>query len=152
MGYYSQVRYMTTKEGYEKIKELAPKRYKELLDEKAKEGDSIEQRDNGEVVIKEHGINCVYLKEISSDYEIVKETADGNFVMFGYDWVKWMGYDHLEHQATDWAAEQCGEPVRLLMVGENGAEEENRWGDMERVEYDLLYVGVETHIDDDDWC
>lgn len=157
MGYASQVRFTTTKSGFEKIKKLATQKYNELLSEAMKEGevDTTNLKDN-EVCIRvkfddgggSYGV--IYYKELPTDYEVVRETSDGKYVMFGMDWVKWMGYNHLERKATEWACDKCGEFVRCLLVGEDGATEETEWND-EKDDGDMPYLTAYTRIDDDAW-
>ena len=153
MGYYSQVRYTTTKEGFEKIKKLAKQHYEEEIKKKV-EGKQAEERD-GAVVVKEEYlpgkfVSTLYNKEIPLDFEVQRLSSDGKYMMFGYDWVKWMGYDHLERKSIDWACEHCGELVRCIMVGEDGEHDEEAWNN-EDDNYEMPYVGFTCSVDDDAW-
>ena len=153
MGYYSQVRYTTTKEGFEKIKKLAKQHYEEEIKKKT-EGKQAEEKD-GSVVVKEEYlpgkfVSTLYNKEMPLDFEVQKLSSDGKYMMFGYDWVKWMGYDHLERKSIDWACEHCGELVRCIMVGEDGEHDEEAWNN-EDDNYEMPYVGFTCSVDDDAW-
>lgn len=153
MGYYSQVRYTTTKEGFEKIKKLAKQHYAEEIKKKT-EGKQTEERD-GDLVVKEEYlpgkfVSTLYSKEMPLDFEVVKPSGDKKYVMFGYDWVKWMGYDHLERKSIDWACEECGEFVRCTMVGEDGEHDITEWN-QEKEDYNMPYVGYTCAVDDDEW-
>ena len=153
MGYYSQVRYTTTKEGFEKIKKLAKQHYADLIEQKAKDK-QVEERD-GELIVKEEYlpgkfVSTLYSKEIPLDFEVQRLSSDGKYMMFGYDWVKWMGYDHLERKSIDWACEHCGELVRCIMVGEDGEHDEEAWNN-EDDNYEMPYVGFTCSVDDDAW-
>ena len=153
MGYYSQVRYTTTKEGFEKIKKLAKQHYEEEIRKKA-EGKQAEERD-GSLIVKEEYlpgkfVSTLYNKEMPLDFEVQKLSSDGKYMMFGYDWVKWMGYDHLERKSIDWACEHCGELVRCIMVGEDGEHDEEAWNN-EDDNYEMPYVGFTCSVDDDAW-
>ncbi len=153
MGYYSQVRYTTTKEGFEKIKKLAKQHYEEEIKKKT-EGKQAEERD-GSIVVKEEYlpgkfVSTLYNKEMPLDFEVQKLSSDGKYMMFGYDWVKWMGYDHLERKSIDWACEHCGELVRCIMVGEDGEHDEEAWNN-EDDNYEMPYVGFTCSVDDDAW-
>lgn len=153
MGYYSQVRYTTTKEGFEKIKKLAKQHYEEEIKKKT-EGKQTEERD-GAVVVKEEYlpgkfVSTLYNKEMPLDFEVQRLSSDGKYMMFGYDWVKWMGYDHLERKSIDWACEHCGELVRCIMVGEDGEHDEEAWNN-EDDNYEMPYVGFTCSVDDDAW-
>ena len=153
MGYYSQVRYTTTKEGFEKIKKLAKQHYEEEIKKKV-EGKQAEERD-GAVVVKEEYlpgkfVSTLYNKEIPLDFEVQRLSSDGKYMMFGYDWVTWMGYDHLERKSIDWACEHCGELVRCIMVGEDGEHDEEAWNN-EDDNYEMPYVGFTCSVDDDAW-
>lgn len=157
MGYTSQVRYATTKKGFEKIKELAPKRYKELLDEKIKNGGIVESAHCGEneIAIKDeympgHFVTTLYYKEFDTDFPLYTLSRDGKYVLFGMDWVKWFGYDHIEKQALEWACDKCGEIVHCVMVGEDGEHDEEWWNNDEE-DYNMPYIGVTTCIDDGEW-
>lgn len=152
MGYTSQVRFMTTKKGFDKIKELATKKYDELLNAEKKAGEIDEKwsRD-GDVCIEKNGFGTIYREKLPLDYEIETFADDGHYVMFGWDWVKWLGYDHLEREAYDYACDNCGEYVRCLMVGEDGMTEEHEWNN-EKDEGSMPYVCAYTRIDDDAWC
>ena len=150
MGYYSQVRYTTTKEGFEKIKKLAKQHYEEEIKKKT-EGKQTEERD-GAVVVKEEYlpgkfVSTLYNKEMPLDFEVQRLSSDGKYMMFGYDWVKWMGYDHLERKSIDWACEHCGELVRCIMVGEDGEHDEEAWNN-EDDNYEMPYVGFTCSVDD----
>ena len=153
MGYYSQVRYTTTKEGFEKIKKLAKQHYEEEIKKKA-EGKQTEEKD-GSLIVKEEYlpgkfVSTLYSKEIPLDFEVQKPSSDGKYIMFGYDWVKWMGYDHLERKSIDWACEHCGELVRCIMVGEDGERDEETWNNDDD-DYSMPYVGFTCSVDDDAW-
>ena len=153
MGYYSQVRYTTTKEGFEKIKKLAKQHYEEEIRKKA-EGKQTEEKD-GSLIVKEEYlpgkfVSTLYNKEMPLDFEVQRLSSDGKYMMFGYDWVKWMGYDHLERKSIDWACEHCGELVRCIMVGEDGEHDEEAWND-EDDNYEMPYVGFTCSVDDDAW-
>lgn len=157
MGYTSQVRFMTTTKGFEKIKKLAKQKYQELLEEAMKQGEvETNNLNENEVCVRVkvddgYSYGQIYYKELPTDYEFRRKTADGNYIMFGMDWVKWLGYDHLERKATEWACDKCGEFVRCLMVGEDGATEEMEWND-ELDDGGMPYVCAYTRIDDDAWC
>jgi hypothetical protein len=153
MGYYSQVRYPTTQEGFEKIKKLAKQHYEEEIKKKI-EGKQTEER-NGDLVVKEEYlpgkfVSTLYNKEMPLDFEVQRLSSDGKYMMFGYDWVKWMGYDHLERKSIDWACEHCGELVRCIMVGEDGEHDEEAWNN-EDDDYEMPYVGFTCSVDDDAW-
>ena len=151
MGYTSEVRFMTTEKGFEKIKELATKKYNELLGNELKEGEKDEKwsRD-GDVCIKKNGLGTIYREKLPLDYEVLNKEVEG-FVMFGWNCVKWLGYDHLERKAYNYACENCGEYVRCVMVGEDGAIEEEEWNS-EKDDGSMPYVCAYTRIDDDAWC
>lgn len=153
MGYYSQVRYTTTKDGFEKIKKLAKQHYEEEIKKKV-EGKQTEER-GGELIVKEEYmpgkfVSTIYNKEMPLDFEVQRLSSDGKYMMFGYDWVKWMGYDHLERKSIDWACEHCGELVRCIMVGEDGEHDEEMWNN-EDDDYEMPYVGFTCSVDDDAW-
>lgn len=157
MGYTSQVRFMTTTKGFEKIKKLAKERYADLLKKEMEQGEIDEKwTKDGEVCVRKsvdggYSYGSIYYKELPTDYEICEKTSDGKYVMFGFDWVKWLGYDHLERKATEYACDKCGEFVRCLLVGEDGATEESEWND-EKDDGGMPYVSAYTCIDDGEWC
>lgn len=158
MGYTSQVRYTTTKKGYEKILKLAPKYYKKMLDEKIKKYGTVEHRlsDENCVAVKDeylpgHFVTTLYNKEFETNFPVYTLSRDGKYVLFGMDWVKWLGYDHLEKQALEKACEDCGEIVHCVMVGEDGANDEEWWNNDEEDD-NMPYVGVMTCIDEGEWA
>ena len=151
MGYTSQVRFMTTTKGFKKITELVKEYYNNALQEEIKSGEIDDTWTSDEdICIKKDGFGVIYRRELSFDYEIFNEDVEG-YVMFGWDWVKWLGYNHLERQAYEKAFENCGEFVRCLMVGEDGAHEEHEWNS-EKDDGNMPYVSVYTCIDEGSWC
>lgn len=156
MGYVSQVRYMTTKVGYDKIKKLATEKYDELLNKEIKKGKVNEKWSDDPNTIcidyNDRGFGQIYAAHLDTDYEIERFADEGYYVMFGWDWVKWLGYDHIERKAYDYACANCGEYVRCLMVGEDGAIEEQEWNEDVCDDAYMPYVGAYSRIDDDAWC
>lgn len=147
MGYYSDVRICTTPKGLEKIKELAPKYYDELL---RKDGKVVEENDDT-ITISENGISTVYTKDLwrLNSLKTYAVSRDDNYVMVGWDGIKWMGYNYKDIKAFEKAFENCGEPVRYVAIGEDNATDEGQWGDES---YDMPYLEVSCCFDyDGEW-
>lgn len=138
MGYYSNVRFTTTKEGGKKIKELVHKIYEEKLQEKIKNAVRYKWEDDGKRVTVEEtsGMHSILLANPIEPH-VEASSSDGKYTMYGFDDVKWFGYNHMERQAYEQAFEECGEPVKYIAIGEDGATDEETWGDED---YDMPYV------------
>ena len=145
MGYRCDVRIGTTKKGWEFIEKMAPKYYDNYIKS------SVIEREEGDcVVIKEHGIGTLYNKKLDWKPEILRTTKDGKYVEFGWDDIKWMGYDFFAIKAYREAMEKSGEHCKEVCVGEDGAtmEEEYNW----KEDYDFPVLETYSCINDDEWA
>lgn len=140
MGYYSQVGVTTTKKGWEKIQELAPKFYAEAIEEYKKKGATDSKFGDGYIELG----NRLYYKEFDLKPQKVTE-KDGN-VLLTWDYIKWIGYDFEDKKAYQKAFEECGEFVRECAVGEDGMEEMHEYNDDKEPE-NFPYVGTYSGID-----
>ena len=140
MGYYSEVAITTTDKGWEKIEKLAKQYYKEMLNAK----------------IKEHGSSvwddCIvcdgiaYPKELDVKFSV--KSKDGYTLAYVSD-VKWLDYpDWIQVRAYRKAFNDCGEYVRELMVGEDGAIDEYPYNE-HKEPGDIPHIWVHAYIDID---
>lgn len=151
MGYYSDVRIATTKEGFEKIKQLVPKIYEEnlkaLVEEAKKDKKEIKQDKN--TVTIDHAIYSKHTDLMEDPTLVLATSKDGKYVIFGWDGLKWQGYMHMERKSYEKAFEMCGEPVRSVSIGEDEVSECLQWGEDD---YDMPYLEVVTQFDyEDKW-
>lgn len=130
MGYYSDVRIVTTKKGWEYVREHAPKLYEDKL-----RSMTIHREDDEHIVVKKGGINVQYGKNSVADliekpsvYYEYCEPQDG-YVLVGWDCVKWLGYSFDDKNSILQALEDSGEPGRMVQIGEDNMTEEYEWGD-----------------------
>jgi hypothetical protein len=158
MGYYTDMRVATTKKGWIE----ARKRAKEIYEAKINEmvNNAVEVKDNGEYVDWRDGSDLnswhtalkkfpVNVFKRSGSAEVT--TADGEtkqYVMYGFTWRKWLGYNHTERQAWEEAWDEIDEPVHTLAIGEDNATEEHWYGDED---YDMPYIEVGGFQFSDQW-
>lgn len=124
MGYRCDVRIATTAKGFEKIKELAPQYYAEMLRKK-----KVVSEDENTITVDDGGMKICYEKNfwLLENLQVHATARDDKFVLFGWDDIKWMGYSFDDLKAMRKAFEDCGEPVRLVAIGEDGADEDDVW-------------------------
>lgn len=152
MGYRCDVRIGTTKKGWEFIKEMAPKYYTNYI----KDSEIVEE-DGENVVLKDKGgwnVPTIYSKKFSLKPDIFRETKDGKYVEFGWDDVKWMGYNFFDQRAYHEAMDKSGELCKEVCIGEDGATTEEYWNDTsENWEKcsDFPTLEVISEINDDEW-
>lgn len=124
MGYRCDVRVATTATGFEKIKKLAPEYYAGALRKH-----KVVKEDENSITVKDGGVNVLYDKNmwLVDSAKVYATTRDDKFVLFGWDDIKWMGYRLETMQAMRKAFDDCGEPVHLVAIGEDGATEDEAW-------------------------
>lgn len=124
MGYRCDVRVATTATGFEKIKKLAPEYYAEMLRKK-----NVVSEDENTITVDDGGMKICYEKNfwLLENLQVHATTRDDKFVLFGWDDIKWMGYSFDDIKAMCKAFEDCGEPVHLVAIGEDGADEDTTW-------------------------
>lgn len=154
MGYRCDVRIGTTKKGWEFIKEMTPKYYEGYI----KDSEVIEEDEKeNTVTLKDKGcwnIPTIYDKEMTLKPDIFRVTKDGKYVEFGWDDIKWMGYNFFEERAYHDAMEKSGELCKEVCVGEDGATTEEYWNDTEENWEkcgDFPILEVVSKINDDEW-
>lgn len=152
MGYRCDVRIGTTKKGWEFIKEMAPKYYKNYL----KDSEIVEEDENTITLKDKSGWNIptIYNKKMTLKPDIFRETKDGKYVEFGWDDIKWMGYNFFDERAYHEAMDKSGELCKEVCVGEDGATTEEYWNDTsENWEKcgDFPILEVISEINDDEW-
>lgn len=130
MGYYSDVRIVTTKEAWDYVKKHAPKMYEDKL--KAME---ISREDDEHIVVKKNNINIQYGKDsvvnLLNKPNVYYE-YDGpyeGYVLIGWDCVKWLGYSFDDKNTILDALEESGGPARMVCIGEDNMTEEAEIGD-----------------------
>ncbi len=152
MGYRCDVRIGTTKKGWEFIKEMAPKYYTNYI----KDSEVVEE-DEHTIVLKDKGgwnIPTIYNKKMTLKPDIFRETKDGKYVEFGWDDIKWMGYNFFDERAYHEAMDKSGELCKEVCIGEDGATTEEYWNDTsENWEKcgDFPILEVVSEINDDEW-
>lgn len=152
MGYRCDVRIGTTKKGWEFIKEMAPKYYEGYI----KDSEVIEE-DRRTITLKDKGnwgVPTIYDKKMTLKPDIFRETKDGKYVEFGWDDIKWMGYNFFSERAYHEAMEKSGELCKEVCVGEDGATSEECWNDTEencKKCGDFPILEVVSEINDDEW-
>lgn len=124
MGYRCDVRIATTAKGFEKIKELAPQYYAEMLRKKKVVGE-----DENTITVDDGGMKICYEKNfwLLENLQVYATTRDDKFVLFGWNDIKWMGYNYDDIKAMRKAFDTCGEPVHLVMIGEDGDTGDAAW-------------------------
>lgn len=130
MGYYSDVRIVTTKKAWDYVKEHAPKMYHDKL-----VAMDISREDDEHIVVKKDGINIQYGKnsvtnliEKPNVYYEYKGAYKG-YVLVGWDCVKWLGYSFDDKNTILDALEESGGPARMVCIGEDNMTEEAEIGD-----------------------
>lgn len=152
MGYRCDVRIGTTKKGWEFIKEMTPKYYEGYI----KDSEVIEE-DRRTITLKDKGnwdVPTIYDKKMTLKPDIFRETKDGKYVEFGWNDIKWMGYNFFSERAYHEAMEKSGELCKEVCVGEDGATSEEYWNDTEenwRKCGDFPILEVVSEINDDEW-
>lgn len=152
MGYRCDVRIGTTKKGWEFIKEMAPKYYTNYI----KDSEVVEE-DKHTITLKDKSgwnIPTIYNKKMTLKPDIFRETKDGKYVEFGWDDIKWMGYNFFDERAYHEAMDKSGELCKEVCVGEDGATTEEYWNDTsENWEKcgDFPILEVVSEINDDEW-
>ena len=152
MGYRCDVRIGTTKKGWEFIKEMAPKYYTNYL----KDSEVVEE-DKDTIVIKDKGcfnVPTLYSKKLELEPDIFREAKGGKYVEFGWDDIKWMGYNFFSKKAYREAMEKSGELCKEVCVGEDGEMVEEYWNDTPEnwVKYsDFPILEAVSEINDDEW-
>jgi len=153
MGYRCDVRIGTTKKGWEFIKEMAPKYYTNYL----KDSEVVEE-DKDTIVIKDKGcfnVPTLYSKKLELEPDIFREAKGGKYVEFGWDDIKWMGYNFFSKKAYREAMEKSGELCKEVCVGEDGEMVEEYWNDTPEnwVKYsDFPILEAVSEINDDEWA
>lgn len=152
MGYRCDVRIGTTKKGWEFIKEMAPKYYTNYI----KDSEVVEE-DKHTITLKDKSgwnIPTIYNKKMTLKPDIFRETKDGKYVEFGWDDIKWMGYNFFDERAYHEAMDKSGELCKEVCVGEDGATTEEYWNDTSEnwEKYgDFPILEVVSEINDDEW-
>lgn len=152
MGYRCDVRIGTTKKGWEFIKEMAPKYYEGYI----KDSEVIEE-DKRTITLKDKGnwgVPTIYDKKMTLKPDIFRETKNGKYVEFGWNDIKWMGYNFFSERAYHEAMEKSGELCKEVCVGEDGATSEEYWNDTEencKKCGDFPILEVVSEINDDEW-
>lgn len=152
MGYRCDVRIGTTKKGWEFIKEMAPKYYTNYI----KDSEVVEEDENTITLKDKSGWNIptIYNKKLTLKPDIFRETKDGKYVEFGWDDIKWMGYNFFDQRAYHEAMDKSGELCKEVCIGEDGATTEEYWNDTsENWEKcsDFPTLEVISEINDDEW-
>lgn len=152
MGYRCDVRIGTTKKGWEFIKEMAPKYYTNYI----KDSEVVEEDENTITLKDKSGWNIptIYNKKMTLKPDIFRETKDGKYVEFGWDDIKWMGYNFFDERAYHEAMDKSGELCKEVCIGEDGATTEEYWNDTsENWEKcgDFPTLEVISEINDDEW-
>lgn len=152
MGYRCDVRIGTTKKGWEFIKEMAPKYYTNYI----KDSEVVEEGKHTITLKDKSGWNIptIYNKKMTLKPDIFRETKDGKYVEFGWDDIKWMGYNFFDERAYHEAMDKSGELCKEVCVGEDGATTEEYWNDTsENWEKcgDFPILEVVSEINDDEW-
>lgn len=157
MGYYTEMRVATTKEGWAHAKERAEEIYCALLQDKLDKAVKVKTHDNGEYVEwnndGSNGFNSARTslpKDTFNKCGEAEVTVDGKtkqYVMYGFSWLKWIGYEHMERRAWEMAWEEIEEPVYTIAVGEDGVTEENEYGE----DYDMPYIETGGFSYSDEW-
>lgn len=89
---------------------------------------------------------CDYLRKEMQEFGTSK---DDKYVAFGWDGIKWMSYNFEDVSAAKRAFEECGEPVKVVSIGEDGMYDEEYYGEED---YDMPYVEAITVYDySDEW-
>ena len=125
MGYLSDVKIALTKKGWDYVKKHA----REIYENKLRAFDDVVSEDGDHISVKKNGITYCYHKEetlikLAKVYE-AREFDD--WVIVGWDCVKWLGYNFEDQQSIHQAIEESGEPAREIAIGEDNQTEEYDW-------------------------
>ena len=146
MGYRCDVRVATTVEAYEKIKELAPKYYADILRKR-----KVVEETPALITVEQDGMKVCYDKEfwLLKHANVYATTRDDKYIIFGWDDIKWMGYSYDDIRAIEKAFEDCGAGVHLVAIAEDGADENTWYGEED---YDMPFVETLRDWDfDSEW-
>lgn len=152
MGYYSDVRIGTTKKGFEIIKQTIEHHYADMLKEEIN-GLEVESEDKNNITVKsKRGIFECYTKKFCLKLDkLAERTVNGkDYVMFGWDYIKWIGYNFVDQRALRRAMVKSGEPFHIVAVGEDGASDEDYINDADE-DYDMPGLYFQTTVDDGEW-
>lgn len=152
MGYYSDVRIATTKKGWEILNEIVEHHYDDILREELK-GLEVDSEDDKTITVRNKGgwLECHTKKFCLKLEKLAERTVnEKDYVLFGWDYIKWIGYNFPDQRALRRAMEKSGEPFHIVAVGEDGQGDEDYINDADE-DYDMPGLYYPSTVDDGEW-